>query len=91
MYILNPVKQLQQRADFLEGILEVAKLCNWSDKEMEDLQDQLLEELAYIDNLMYDVYEETENRHLAMAVWEASMENLRRWLSLILGVKIKYV
>ena len=79
------------RAEFVEGIIEIANLCNWPKKKIDDLQILLLEELAYIDNLMYDVYETTENQKTALLVWEGHMEDLRRWLSLILGVKIKFV
>lgn len=91
MFILNPVQQLGMRVEFLQGILDVAQLCNWTDKELEDLQELLLQELIAIDNLMYDVYEETRDRDLASAVWDSALENLRRWLSLILGIRIKYI
>ncbi|MBD3260335.1 MAG: hypothetical protein GF334_01435 [Candidatus Altiarchaeales archaeon] len=79
------------RAEFIQGIMEVARLCNWPEKQAEELRSLLLEELASIDNFMYEVYESTEQRDVAFAVYEAQMENLRRWLSLMLGIKIKYV
>lgn len=91
MYTLNPVSQLLSRAEFMEGIMQVAELCNWPEEQSEDLQSLLLEELTYIDNLMYDVYEATDDPRAAFLVWEAHMEDLRRWLSLILGIKIKFV
>ncbi len=91
MSILSPVQQLAMRAEFISGIMEIAQLCNWPKRQSEELQDLLLEELAYIDNLMYEVYETTEKQAVAFAVWEAHMEDLRRWLSLILGIKIRYV
>lgn len=91
MYTLNPVSQLESRAEFVEGIMQVAELCNWPEEQAEDLRGLLLEELTYIDNLMYDVYEATEDQRTAFLVWEAHMEDLRRWLSLILGIKLKFV
>lgn len=91
LYVINPVQQLEMRAEFLSSILNVVGLCNWELSKIEDLQKFLLEELCYIDNLMYEIYERTENQELAFSVWEAHMEDLRRWLSLILGIKIKYV
>ena len=91
MYLLDPVNQLSMRSEFAEGILGVAELCNWTDEDLDDFQTYLLEELAYIDNLMYDVYEETRNRRMAVSVWDEAMENLRQWLSLIFGVRIRYV
>lgn len=91
MPFLDPVNQLEMRAEFIQGVMSVAHLCNWSEEQAEELRFLLLEELASIDNFMYEVYENTEQRDVAFTVWEAQMENLRRWLSLILGIKIKYV
>lgn len=90
-HLLPPVHQLQMRLEFMQGILEVGLLCNFTKEKLEEIQDILLEELAYIDNLMYEVYEQTSDRTMAFAVWDASMERLRRWLSLITGIKIKYI
>ena len=88
---LSVVSILQQRVDFLEGIAEVAKDCNWPDEEVEGLLEHLTAELIDIDNLLYDVYEQTLNKDIALLSWENRMENLRHWLSMILGIKIKYV
>ena len=88
---LTAVSILQQRVDFLEGIADVAKDCNWADEKVQELLDHLVEELIDIDNLLYDVYEQTWNREVAFLAWESRMEDLRHWLSLILGIKIKYV
>ncbi len=88
---LTAVSILQQRVEFLEGIADVAKDCNWTDEETQELLDHLIEELVDIDNLLYDVYEQTLNKEVAFLVWENRMEDLRHWLSLILGIKIKYV
>ena len=88
---LTAVSILEQRVDFLEGIAEVAKDCNWTDEQTQGLLDYLVEELIDIDNLLYDVYEETEDRDTAFIVWEDRMEDLRHWLSLVLGIRIKYV
>jgi hypothetical protein len=79
------------RLEFLQGILEIGLLCNFTKEKLEEIQDLLLEELARIDNLMLDIYEKTEDRTLAFAVWTSCMERLRWWLSLITGIKIKYV
>ncbi len=90
-HLLDPVHQLEMRLGFMQGILEVGLLCNLNKKQLEEIQEMLLGELAYIDNIMYEIYEETGERDVAFAVWESSMEGLRRWLSLIMGIKIKYV
>lgn len=91
VHILPPVHQLLMRLEFMQSVLEVGLLCNFTKEQLENIQDILLEELSYIDNLMYDVYEQTEDREVAFTVWNASMERLRRWLCLITGVKIKYI
>lgn len=88
---LTAVSILQQRVDFLEGIADVAKDCNWTDEEIQGLLDHLSDELIDIDNLLYDVYEQTWNKDIAFLAWESRMEDLRHWLGLILGIKIKYV
>ncbi len=88
---LDPVAILEQRLGFLEGITEVAKFCNWTDAQVQELRDYLLAQIIDIDNLMYETYNETEDRDLAFAIWEGHMEDLRHWLSMVLGVRIKYV
>lgn len=91
MVILDTVAVLEQRLDFLESIVEVATQCNWAPDTIQELRDYLLEEVIKIDNLMFDVYEQTEDPKLAYLIWDGHMEDLRHWLSLILGVKIKYI
>jgi hypothetical protein len=91
VHLLSPVHQLEMRLEFLQGILEIGLLCNFDKKKLEEIQEIVLEELSYIDNLMYDVYEQTGESVIAFAVWNSSMEQLRRWLSLVTGIKIKYV
>jgi hypothetical protein len=88
---MDTVSLLEQRLGFLEGMKETARLCNWTEEEVEDLALLVLEEIIRIDNLLFDTYEATENRDLAVAVWDASMEDLRHWLSLILGIRVKFV
>ncbi len=88
---LGVVSILQQRVDFLEGLADVAKDCNWTDAEVQGLLDYLVEELVEIDNLLYDTYEQTGDKELAFIIWESRMEDLRHWLGLILGIKIKYI
>ncbi len=88
---LGVVSILQQRVDFLTGLADVAKDCNWSDSEVQGLLDYLIEELIEIDNLLYDTYEQTGDKELAFILWESRMEDLRHWLGLILGIKIKYI
>ncbi len=88
---LEAVEVLEQRLEFLESITEVAVECNWSAKDVEELHDHLLDELTKIDNIMLKVYEESGDSDLAFVVREAHMEDLRHWLGLILGIKIKYV
>jgi hypothetical protein len=89
--ILKPVPILQQRVDFLEGIAGVARDCCWSAYKVRELLDYLSDELVDIDNMLYDVYEQTGSREAAFVVWESRMEDLRHWLSMILGIKIRYV
>ncbi len=91
MVNLDPVSVLEQRIEFLEGITEVAINCNWPPEEIRELNDYLLDEVIKIDNLMFDTYTETQNRALAYLIWEGHMEDLRRWLGLILGIRIKFV
>ncbi len=91
MVNLDAVFVLEQRLEFLEDIAETAALCNWTPSRIQELHDYLLDEVIKIDNLLFDVYEATEDPELACLVWEAHMEDLRYWLGLILGIKIKFV
>lgn len=91
MIHLDVVSILQQRTDFLEGVANVAKDCNWPDDKIQDLLDYLTKQLVDIDNLLYDTYEETRDKEVAFVLWESQMEGLRYWLSMILGIKIKYI
>lgn len=91
MLNLDVVSVLEQRLEFLEGIAETAALCNWTPERIQELHDYLLDEVIKIDNLLFDTYEETDDPKLAYLVWEAHMEDLRHWLGLILGIKIKFV
>ena len=93
----NPVAVLEQRVTFLASIVEVAQLCNWSLKDIQRLKDHVHEQLVAIDNTRYTLIEAGEiegdeyNEERANFMWHALMEQLRKDLSLILGVKIKYV
>lgn len=89
--MLDPIRILEQRREFLEGVIEVAAACNWSETQITELRDCLWDTLVDIDNSMFEVYEQTEDRHLARATWEARMEELRSWLGRIFGVKIRYI
>ena len=93
----NPVAVLEQRITFLASIIQVAQLCNWTSKDIQTLKNHVNDQLIAIDNTRYDMIEssETENdeysEERANFLWHALMEQLRKDLSLILGVKIKYV
>ena len=89
-HLLDPVYQLEMRLEFIHGVLEVGFLCNFNKKRLEEIQEILLEELSFVDNHMYEVFEQTGDREIAVDVWEEGMEGIRRWLSLITGIKIKY-
>lgn len=89
--MLGPVQILEQRRDFLEGIMEVAIDCNWSDPDITELKEYLWDSLVETDNLMLDTYAETRDPRLSRKIWEAKMEDLRHWLGTIFGVKIKYI
>lgn len=91
MVNLSAVAVLQQRGEFLDSIAEVAKDCNWTDEQIQELIDYLHKEIISIDNLLYRILEETGNKTQAFGAWEHRMEELRHWLSLVLGIKIKYV
>lgn len=91
MVNLDTVSVLEQRLEFLESITEVATNCNWPPEKIQELHDYLLDEVIKIDNLMFDTYAETEDPELAYLIWEGHMEDLRRWLGLILGIRIKFV
>ncbi len=88
---LDTVSVLEQRLEFLEGVTEIATECNWAPEQIRELHDYLLEEVIKIDNLLFDVCEETDDPELARLVWEGHMEDLRHWLGLVLGIKIKFI
>jgi len=94
----DPVAVLEQRVMFLASIVDVAQLCNWSIKDIQVLKNHVHDYLIDIDNIRYDLIEQGEeaeddvySEEKANYVWHHLMEQLRRDLSLILGVKIKYV
>ena len=93
----NPIAVLEQRIIFLTSIVEVAQLCNWTKNDIQKLKEHVNEQLISIDNVRYDLIEageETEDDYSeerADFMWHALMERLRKDLSLILGVKIKYI
>jgi hypothetical protein len=91
LVILNAVSILQQRAEFLEGVASIAKDCNWAPQEVQELLEHLSKELVNIDNCLYDVYEQTRSKELAFLAWESRMEDLRNWMSRILGIQINYI
>ncbi len=93
----NPVAVLEQRITFLASIIEVAQLCNWMPKDVQALKNHVNDQLISIDNTRYDLLESSEaeddeyGEERADLLWHSLMEQLRKDLSLILGVKIKYV
>jgi len=89
--VLDPVRVLEQRRDFLEGIVEVAETCNWTADDITTLYDCLWKDLVEIDNAMLSAYEKTGDETYAREIWESRMEDLRHWLGMILGVKIRYI
>ena len=91
MVYMDTVGILTDRLEFLESIKELSTLCNWSKKDVEELHSYVLEEIIKIDNLLLNCFETKESARQALLVWETNMEELRHWLSLILGVKIKYI
>jgi len=91
MICLDTVGILEQRAEFLENMRGVAIQCGWLPQDVQELYEYLLAEVIKIDNLMFDVHEETDDPRLAYLIWEGHMEDLRRWLTLVLGVKIEFV
>ena len=91
MVNLDTVAVLEQRLEFLESVADVASNCNWPPGKIQELHNYLLDEVIKIDNLLFDTYEETDSPELAYLVWEGHMEDLRHWLSLVLGIRIKFV
>ena len=91
MGIPDPVATLEQRVIFLASVVEVAQLCNWRQVDILRLKEHVHGRLVDMDNLRYDIMEETEDYDLAIEVWDSYAEQLRKSLSLILGIKIKYV
>ncbi len=93
----NPVAVLEQRVLFLASIVEVAQLCNWTENEIQRLKNHVNDQLITIDNTRYDLIETADDEddeygeERANYVWHALMEQLRKDLSMILGVKIKYI
>lgn len=88
---LDPVSILLQRREFLQGVEEVALLCNWKEEDVEIISELVWDELVSIDNHMFSIYEETHDRLAALITWETKAEELRQWLSLLFGVKIRYI
>ncbi len=88
---IDAVAVLEQRLEFLEGTAKVAEMCNWPPDQIQELYDHLLEEVIRIDNLMFDIRENTGDPQVAYLARESHMEDLRHWLELILGIKIKFV
>ena len=86
---LNAVEVLEDRLGFLESVQEIAQLCNWSPAQVEELHYYLLDEIIRIDNIMFDIHDETGSIQFAYNVWERHVEELRRWLCLVLGVKLR--
>lgn len=91
MVYMDTVSILTSRLEFLESIKELAALCNWNTKDVEELYFYVLEEIIKIDNLLLSGFGTEESARQALLVWETNMEELRHWLSLIIGVKIKYI
>jgi hypothetical protein len=91
VFYMDTVSILQQRYEFLEGVKETARLCNWDEERIEELGMILLKEVIKIDNLLFDTYEATQNRALSVVLWNDNMEDLRHWLKLILGIQVKFV
>ena len=90
MSLADPVEILEQRAFFLEAVTDLAKFCNWTDTRTEELKEYVHEELIRIDNLLFNIYEDTQDREIAYMLWEEELEDLRRWLSMVLGIRIRY-
>ena len=91
MPIRGPVSVLRQRLEFMEGIAEVAKYCNWTEVQIQELRKYIHYELVEIENGSFHINELTGEKELALVFWERKMEELRHWLSLSLGIKIKYI
>lgn len=89
--IQSPIYTLQQRHEFLEGVRELTRLCDWTEEEASVLLEQVWQELVGIDNTTFDTLIKTGNQEAAHLVWEKGMEETRYWLSLILGIKIKFI
>ena len=89
--MLDPVETLRHRQEFIEGVCELARLCNWGDSQIQELGKQLWEELVQVDNDTLSKMGEGEDDEEAYRVWEVGMEKIRYWLTLILGIRIKYV
>ena len=87
----DPVTVLEERIAFIEGITNTAAMCNWKEKDIAELSHYINNQLVYIDNILHTTYTETNDYELAEKTWEVHMEDLRHWLSLILGIKIKYI
>lgn len=91
MGLSPPVEILERRAYFLEAVVELARSCNWPDNKTDELKEYIHEELIRIDNLLFNIYEDTQDKEIAYMVWEGEMEDLRRWLSMILEIRLKYI
>ncbi len=87
----NPISVLEQRIDFVEGVVATAVMCNWKNEDIDELRYYVNDRLVYIDRVLHTIYTKTKDKELAQRAWEGHMEDLRHWLSLVLGIKIRYV
>ena len=82
----HPVLTLRQRRAFLIAVAEVAKDCNWSERDFQSLQECLWDDLVAIDNEVCDVFLDTYDVQLAMSTWREKSEEMINWLSRIFGI-----
>ena len=89
--MLDAVETLQHRLEFIDTACELARLCDWKEKEVAELAEQLWDELVQVDTAALRKMDEGTDEAEAYQVWEEGMENIRYWLALVLGIKIRFV
>jgi len=91
MPIGDPALTLIQREAFLQDTLEIARLCHWNEKQLKGLKSYIWQKLVEVDNKIIDVLEQSNDEIEALNIWTEGMEEIRYSVSLMLGIKIRYL
>lgn len=91
MPIGDPALTLIQREAFLQDTLELARLCNWSEDQIKGLRKYIWQKMVETDNKIIHSLEQHNDQMEALSIWTDGMEQIRYSVSLMLGIKIRYL